>query len=162
MQNFLEKNNINQLDLNGSPTPRMKRTQSGEKRRKMNPSKLKILLAEDNIMNQKVITKLLSSSGYTNLTVADNGLIALQTVEAADQDPFRLVLMDVMMPEMGGLEATERIRKLTNVPQPIIIALTADAFVENKNRCLESGMQQVLTKPIQRSLLINTMESYFL
>ena len=65
------------------------------------------------------------------------------------------------MPEMSGLEATEQIRKLSCIDQPKIIALTADAFVENKARCLEAGMQDVVTEPLNKPDLIRAVERVY-
>jgi len=112
----------------------------------------KILLAEDNKMNQNVIKKMLASEGYTNLTIVENGKLA---VEAVNKEVFDVVLMDIMMPEMGGVEATQIIRK--DIPlenQPMIIALTADASTEHRTTYLNSGMQAVLTKPVDIDKLI--------
>jgi two-component system sensor histidine kinase/response regulator len=110
--------------------------------------KVRILLAEDNIVNQKVILKFLEKMGYRADVVA-NGLEVLKALEAI---PYTLVLMDVQMPEMDGIEATRRIRsarssiKNPNVP---IIALTAHAMKEDRKRCLDAGMNDYLAKPIQ-------------
>jgi len=108
-----------------------------------------ILIAEDNPMNQQVIRKLLNKIGFTDVDVVENGLESLKAVQ---QKTYRIVLMDVMMPVMGGIEATERIRKLDKPrkEQPYIIALTADAFQENAKNCYAAGMDAVITKPIQR------------
>ena len=65
--------------------------------------------------------------------------------------------MDVMMPELGGIEATEMIRASKEIVQPEIVGLTANAFSDNINRCLNAGMSKVLTKPIQREQLINVL-----
>jgi CheY-like chemotaxis protein len=109
--------------------------------------KLKILLSEDNPVNQKVALIHLRKFGYV-ADVANNGLEALAAVKKRHYD---LVLMDVQMPEMDGLQAVRIIRDKSSgvlnhhVP---VIALTADATPENRSLCLESGMDDYLAKPV--------------
>jgi len=115
------------------------------------PRPLRILLAEDSLLNQKLAIGLLSKWGHT-VTVAANGL---EAVEAAAQQPFDLVLMDIQMPEMNGLEATEAIRRQEverggRVP---IVALTAHALKGDRERCLEAGMDAYVSKPIRQDEL---------
>jgi len=115
------------------------------------PRPLRILLAEDSLLNQKLAVGLLSKWGHT-VTVAANGL---EAVEAAAQQPFDLVLMDIQMPEMNGLEATEAIRRQEGerggrVP---IVALTAHALKGDRERCLEAGMDAYVSKPIRQEEL---------
>jgi len=117
---------------------------------------LTVLLAEDNLMNQQVIMKLMQRLGYTNVDKVENGK---QAVEACLNKEYDIVLMDVMMPEMNGIEATELIRKSVS-NQPYIIALTADAFEETKQKCLAVGMEEVITKPLQLSVLKQTLLKY--
>jgi signal transduction histidine kinase/CheY-like chemotaxis protein len=118
--------------------------------------RLKILLAEDNTVNQILAVRILEKRGHT-VFVADTGLAAL---EALEKQPFDLVLMDVEMPEMNGLEATATIRKRENVSgkRIPIIAMTAHAIVGFKERCLEAGMDGYVTKPLQLKDLFNTIE----
>ena len=101
-----------------------------------------ILLAEDNVMNQQIIRKIIRNMGFENVDVADNGQIA---VEKFSKKNYKIVLMDCMMPIMSGIEATIIIRQ-SNF-QPIIIALTADAFKDTAKKCIEAGMNHVITKP---------------
>jgi CheY-like chemotaxis protein len=117
----------------------------------------RILLVEDNRINQKVTRAILLKAGYA-IDVADNGHTALEALANAAYD---LVLMDMQMPEMDGLEAAERIRR--NPPNgvcPPIIALTANVVKEDLERCLESGMNDYLTKPIQARELIAKVEKW--
>lgn len=114
------------------------------------PSSLNILLAEDNKMNQKVATNILKKLGHT-ITIAQNGKEAL---ELFNEKQFDLILMDGQMPIMDGLEATRAIRKIENeqnkkahIP---IIALTANAMKGDRERFIESGMDDYITKPIKR------------
>ena len=107
-------------------------------------SKVRILLAEDTVTNQRVISAMLAKYGF-RIEVAGNGLEALEAVRSR---PFDLVLMDVRMPEMDGIEATRRIRAL-DLRQPIIAAMTADVIQETVDLCFEAGMDEFLTKPVR-------------
>jgi signal transduction histidine kinase/CheY-like chemotaxis protein len=111
----------------------------------------RLLVAEDNDINQLVISDMLTSEGAT-LTLVGNGREALEAVARAPQD-FDLVLMDVQMPEMDGLEATRRLRIL--VPELPIIGQTAHALNEELEKCLQAGMTDTLTKPIDHEQLID-------
>jgi signal transduction histidine kinase/CheY-like chemotaxis protein/ligand-binding sensor domain-containing protein len=108
---------------------------------------LRILIAEDNLVNIKLLVRVLTKLGYTPV-VAHNG----QEVLACLADGFDLILMDVQMPEMDGLEATRQIRRLP-IPQPWIIALTANAMQEDRGLCLEAGMNEYISKPPKLDLL---------
>ena len=117
----------------------------------LNP--LRILLAEDNVVNQKLASELLKRDGHTVVVVGDGH----QAVSAVRDQPFDLVLMDVQMPSMDGLEATAGIRaaeaeKDTGQRLPII-AMTASAMHGDQEKCLEAGMDDYLTKPIDISSL---------
>ncbi|MEY5027516.1 MAG: hypothetical protein RLZZ244_3044, partial [Verrucomicrobiota bacterium] len=121
-----------------------------EKRFQFDPSlgaahPLRILVVEDHQVNQLVIQRMLQRFGYS-CELATNGL---EAVEKAAAHVFDLILMDCHMPEMDGFEATRRI--LTDAPResrPLVIALTAAVTPEEKQRCLDSGMAGVLSKPI--------------
>jgi signal transduction histidine kinase/CheY-like chemotaxis protein/HPt (histidine-containing phosphotransfer) domain-containing protein len=118
-------------------------------------SDLRILLAEDNVINQKLALTILSRLGYS-AHLASNGLEAL---EALKRQSYDVILMDVQMPEMDGLEATRQIRHLyKGIPSPRIIALTASAMRGDREKCLAAGMDDYITKPLrieelQRALL---------
>ncbi|HSR70008.1 MAG TPA: PAS domain S-box protein [Acidobacteriota bacterium] len=108
---------------------------------------LRILLAEDNRVNQKLAVRLLEKRGH-QVSVADNGVEALRLF---DHDKFDLILMDLQMPEMGGYETTERIRSMENgngrhIP---IVALTAHAMREDRERCFQAGMDAYICKPFK-------------
>ncbi|MBT9583775.1 response regulator [bacterium] len=114
---------------------------------------LKILVAEDNRVNQMVIRETLVRLGHEVHLVA-SGKAA---VEAILSEPFGLVLMDLQMPEMDGLEATQQIRSRVG-EDPWIVALTANAFTEDKERCLRAGMNDYLSKPVRREELEAAIE----
>ena len=112
---------------------------------------LKILLVEDNPINQKVASRVLEKAGH-KVTIAGNGVEAITQVS---DSLFDLVLMDVMMPEMDGLTATVAIRESeqgTDRHLPIV-ALTANAMQGDREKCLEAGMDGYVSKPIQLPIL---------
>ena len=106
---------------------------------------LRILLAEDNVVNQKLARRLLERMGYM-IDLAENGLEAIESVARADYD---LVLMDVQMPELDGLEATRRIRARWPERPMRIVAMTANAMEGDRETCLAAGMDDYLSKPIR-------------
>jgi PAS domain S-box-containing protein len=120
---------------------------------------MRILLAEDNLVNQRVATLILQGLGY-QIELAANGAIALAMLqEAAPVKPFDLVLMDVQMPEMDGLEATRRIRTdIAAAQQPQIVAMTANAMEGDREACIEAGMDDYLSKPIKPAALAQALE----
>jgi CheY-like chemotaxis protein/HPt (histidine-containing phosphotransfer) domain-containing protein len=116
---------------------------------------LRVLLVEDNVVNQRVAMRILEKLGFRP-DLASNGVEAVQAVV---RQPYDVVLMDVQMPEMDGLAATRAIRaKLPAERQPRIIAMTAGAFREERERCLDSGMDDYLAKPIQPQDLLVALE----
>ena len=109
-------------------------------------SALRILLAEDNAMNQKVALRLLERLGY-RADVATNGL---EAIEALERQPYDVVLMDVQMPELDGLDATRRIcERWPAESRPHIIAMTANALPEDREACFAAGMNDYVAKPIR-------------
>jgi CheY-like chemotaxis protein/nitrogen-specific signal transduction histidine kinase len=111
---------------------------------------LKILLAEDNVVNQKVALHILQKMGY-RADLASNGI---EVIEALNRQHYDVVLMDLQMPEMGGVEATKRIcAKWSAVQRPRIIAMTANAMQGDKEVCLQAGMDDYVTKPIKKEQL---------
>jgi CheY-like chemotaxis protein len=118
---------------------------------------LKILVAEDNDVNQKWAAKILGKMGYQP-HFAENGHIALEMVGKTAYD---LILMDVQMPEMDGLEATKMIRVCLN-KQPIIIAMTANVMHGDRMACMQAGMDDYISKPVQLGELVNMLEKWAL
>ncbi len=121
----------------------------------------RILLAEDNQINQQIATELLESAGAT-VTVANNGREATELLAAGPSPvPFDLVLMDLQMPEMDGYQATARIRadqRLAGLP---VIAMTAHATIEERQRCLDAGMNDHVAKPIDPAALFETVGRFY-
>jgi two-component system, sensor histidine kinase len=117
---------------------------------------LRLLLVEDNRINQKVATKLLEKIGIVP-DIANDGLEALRKVE---QNTYDVILMDMQMPNMDGLSATRCIRAMASIHQPYIVALTASAFTEDQQACQEVGMNDFLSKPIVSQKLFDTLARF--
>ena len=118
----------------------------------------RILLAEDNELNQEIAMAILEDSGFT-VEVAGNGKIAVEKLEASEVGYYQLVLMDVQMPVMNGYEATKAIRSLKNQDLATIpiIAMTANAFEEDKQEAIRCGMNGHIAKPIDVDVLFETL-----
>jgi signal transduction histidine kinase/ligand-binding sensor domain-containing protein/DNA-binding response OmpR family regulator len=116
---------------------------------------LRILVAEDNLINQQLVTHILQKLGYTPGLVEDGK----EAVDRLAKQQFDLILMDIHMPVMDGLEATRMIRS-QNTTQPMIIALTADAQEEDRQDCLAAGMDDYISKPLQLDKLINILKKW--
>ena len=120
-------------------------------------NKCHILVAEDNLMNQKYISSLLNK-WEINYTIVIDGSKA---VEEAQKQLFDLILMDIQMPNMDGYEATNTIRNTENLNQKTpIIALTASAMPEQKIKAMEVGMNDFVTKPFTPNNLLNILQSF--
>lgn len=108
---------------------------------------LKILVAEDNQVNQFIINKMFAHLGYT-VDIAANGK---EAVEKASEKQYNFIFTDIYMPEMNGYEATMEILQRAssaNVPAPVIVAMTASALKEDRDECLRMGMHDYITKPV--------------
>lgn len=119
----------------------------------------RILLAEDNELNQEIAIAILSEAGF-EIEVAENGKIAVEMIEKSEDGYYKLVLMDIQMPVMNGYEATRKIRmlenkKLASIP---IMAMTANAFEEDKQEAFMSGMNGHISKPIDVASLMETLD----
>jgi CheY-like chemotaxis protein len=115
---------------------------------------LRILLAEDNVVNQKLALRLLQQMGY-RADVAANGI---EAIEAIERQTYDVVLMDVQMPEMDGLEASRRITaRWQPDARPRIVAMTANAMAGDREECLAAGMDDYITKPIRVDALVKAL-----
>jgi PAS domain S-box-containing protein len=118
---------------------------------------IRILLAEDNLINQKLAERVLEIFGYS-ISIAENGK---QALDMAHTGQFDLIFMDVMMPEMDGLEATRSIRaQIPKAQQPVIIAMTANALKGDREICIEAGMDDYVSKPIHPEQIQQLLETY--
>lgn len=122
---------------------------------------VKVLLAEDNDLNAEIASFLLEKYEIS-VTRAENGEKAVELFEASSPGDFDVIFMDVMMPVMGGLDATRKIRSLDRADAKTIpiFAMTANAFVDDIQRSLDAGMNEHLTKPLQESDIIMTLSRY--
>ena len=121
----------------------------------------RILLTEDNDINQQIAIELLEGTGAT-VTVANNGREAVEILSNGPQPPpFDVVLMDLQMPEMDGYQATAKLRSDARFAALPIIAMTAHATIEERQRCLASGMNDHISKPIDPSALFETVARYY-
>ena len=115
---------------------------------------LRILVAEDNVVNQKLALRILQQMGY-RADLASNGIEAIESVERQTYD---VVLMDVQMPEMDGFEASREInRRWPGRGRPRIVAMTANAMQGDRDQCLAAGMNDYLTKPIRVERLVEAL-----
>jgi CheY-like chemotaxis protein len=139
--------------VEGAPRPRTKPSRRLRRAARV----LRVLVAEDNLTNQKLVSALLDQHGH-HVSIVSNGRLA---VERAAQEPFDIILMDVQMPEMSGLEATAAIREAErhtgrHIP---IVALTARAMAGDREQCLAAGMDAYVSKPVQAEELFSTIEA---
>jgi CheY-like chemotaxis protein len=116
---------------------------------------MRILIAEDNPVNQKLSMKVLGKLGYTP-DVVQNGK---EVLEIVGNKKYDLILMDVQMPQMDGLEATRMIRLCLEV-QPVIIAMTANSMLGDREECLQAGMDDYISKPVRIEELVTMLEKW--
>ncbi|MDB5152418.1 MAG: response regulator [Mucilaginibacter sp.] len=114
---------------------------------------LNILVAEDNLINQKMILKVLEKLGYE----ASLAITGREVIHMLDREFYDLILMDVQMPEMDGLECTRYIRE-NYTGQPVIIAMTANAMVEDREECIRAGMNNYIPKPVKIEILVGMLQ----
>ena len=115
---------------------------------------MRILVAEDNPSNQRVLVEMLKKLGYRADAVADGR----EVVQALERQDYDLVLMDIKMPEMDGITATQVIRKLRPEKGPKIVAITAFALEGDREKCLEAGMDDYIAKPVQMRELAEVLK----
>ncbi|MBB6674700.1 PAS domain S-box protein [Cohnella nanjingensis] len=119
------------------------------------PGALRILIAEDNEVNQKVLIRMLEKLGYRPVTVRNGE----EAIEAVKRDRFDMIFMDIQMPVMNGMEATKRIlQSVRREESPYIVAVTANALVGDRERYLEAGMNEYISKPLQSSVVARAVE----
>ena len=120
----------------------------------------RILLAEDNVLNQEIASAILGEAGFS-IDIAENGKIAVEMLKRSEPGYYQLVLMDVQMPEMDGYEATRNIRALENAELASIpiLAMTANAFEEDRQEALRCGMNGHIAKPINIEKLLETLNA---
>jgi CheY-like chemotaxis protein len=116
---------------------------------------LHILIAEDNPVNQKLAIRVLSKLGYQS-DVASNGI---EAIEAFTRSKYDLIFMDVQMPDMDGIEATQKIRSSPGL-QPVIIAMTANAMQGDREQCIKAGMDDYISKPVNLDELVLIIEKW--
>ncbi|KAI1105014.1 putative histidine kinase HHK1p [Jackrogersella minutella] len=125
---------------------------------------IRICIAEDNLINQKIAIKFVHKLGYTKVDAYENGLKAVEGLrqKANEGIPYHVVLMDVQMPILDGYEATELLRKdsIEEVRKVVVIAMTASAIQGDRERCLASGMNDYLAKPVKADLLRRKLDTY--
>ena len=124
-------------------------------------SGMHILLAEDNELNREIAECILEEAGAEVVSV-ENGKEAVDTFAASPENRFDVILMDVMMPVLDGLQATREIRQMKRADAPVIpiIAMTANAFTEDRKKSSDAGMNEHLTKPLNMTLLFETLSRY--
>ncbi len=130
------------------------------KTQQSNPSnvvKINILLVEDNLINQKLTKKILEKKGFPITDIANNGKEAIDFVEKKE---YAIILMDIQMPEMDGITATKLIREMNLPKRPHIIAMTANAMVGDREKYLEVGMDDYISKPVNQDELIEKLKQF--
>ena len=122
---------------------------------------MRILLAEDNELNMEIAEFLLTNAG-AEIIRTSNGKEAVEAFAKSGVGEINVILMDIMMPVMDGLEATREIRTMnrSDASAVVIIAMTANAFTEDKTKALKSGMDDYLTKPLESEKLIRALSRY--
>jgi PAS domain S-box-containing protein len=141
-------------DSASSPEARAEAALEVETRLCIQYSDARILVAEDDWVNQQVAMELLGETLGLTVDLASNGR---EAVEMASQDPYALILMDMQMPEMDGLEATRAIRRIPRYKDVPILAMTANAFTDDAASCLAAGMNDYIGKPVDPDVLFSTM-----
>ncbi len=153
LRNVIQRINRTELHL-----PSTGQFEYQDEKKEQPARKLNILIAEDQLINQKIVVQLLAKKGWA-ATTAVNGS---EAVQRAHDTAYDLILMDVMMPLMDGFEATRGIRndKAGKNSETPIIALTANAMKGDRERCLEAGMDDYISKPLHPDDVFKTIEKF--
>ncbi|MEL6654548.1 MAG: response regulator, partial [Bacteroidota bacterium] len=155
-QNLLRKS-INGIFQPNDPAPSLKKTVQAFSEGVKTKEDLNILLVEDNAVNRKLAIRMMQKIGY-EVAIATNGLEGFEAIISGN---YHIVLMDVQMPVMDGLSATRKIR--SEIPpdkQPVIIAMTANAMQGDRERCIEAGMNDYISKPFRMAELAAKLTEY--
>ena len=155
---MLERMLIEQKNIDENDVPEREKIMTHYSVREEIKHSMSILLAEDNPVNQKLAKMMLTKAGYC-VEVASNGKEAVEKFTASPEN-FDLILMDIQMPEMDGIRATEEIRK-RGFDSVQIIAMTAQAMKGDREKCLAAGMNEYITKPIKRELVLRILKKRF-
>ncbi len=118
-----------------------------------------ILVVEDNVVNQKIAKMMLKRLGYT-CDISVNGQAALDAIKYHSDDEYSIVFMDMQMPVMDGITATKEIVEKYDADRPTIVAMTANAFKEDQESCMEAGMDDFIAKPVDMELFKNILKKY--
>lgn len=131
---------------------------------KLTTDEIRICIAEDNPINQKIAIQYVQRLGYHNVVAYENGMKAIEGLRAKAKEgkPYHIILMDVMMPVLDGYEATKMIRKdsLEAVRKILVIAMTASAIQGDREKCLAAGMNDYLAKPVRADVLRRKLDAY--
>lgn len=147
---------LNIVQNNKNPINNAQANKQPNKRTRVKILGCRVLLAEDNLINQQVAKETLKQAGAV-VTLVDNGLLA---VEECYSNQFDIVLMDIQMPIMDGYQATVKIRNQFSLAQLPIIAMTANVMKGDQEKCLQHGMNDYISKPINRATFFATIEKY--
>lgn len=131
---------------------------------RISKDQIRICIAEDNLINQRIAIKFVHKLGYTKVDAYENGLKAVEGMrqKAKEGEPYHVVLMDVQMPVLDGYEATKLLRKdsIEEVRKVLVIAMTASAIQGDREKCLASGMNDYLAKPVKADVLKRKLDTY--
>ena len=144
---------------NAVPNSALDEGKKSDRERKWNLEGLRVLLAEDNEINQQIAVEIMQQEGIA-VTIAENGVEALRLLNESGSGVFDVILMDIQMPELDGYQTSLKIRERREYDSIPILAMTAHASPEDRARCLSFGMQDHITKPFNQNFLFETLERW--
>jgi PAS domain S-box-containing protein len=156
IESILEKGTSFKIEIPFEITERLDLVNEIQSNQKLDFSNLKILLAEDNEINQKVAAKFFQNLKL-NFEIAENGKKVLELLE---HRVFDVIFMDIQMPELDGIQTTKLIRSNIEIFQPYIIAMTANAMIGDKEECLSAGMNEYISKPFKQEEISNKLNQF--